>query len=77
MKDSSQILAQIDSRKNSKSVFVLRDTGFQGSGSTVDVRLNGLSIGAIGVDEVAIGTAEDGTNTLWADFTLWGLRGAL
>ena len=75
-KGSSAIFAQIDSRQGMGSVFVLRNTGFVGNTSSVDVRLNGLSIGAIGDNEVAIGTTQAGGNELWADFTSIGLKGS-
>lgn len=76
LKGTSAIFAQIDLRQGTGSVFVLRNTGFLGNTSQVDVRLNGLSIGAIGDDEVAIGTTQPGNNVLWADFTSIGLKGS-
>ena len=76
LKGSSAVFAQIDSRQGTGSVFVLRNTGIVGNTSRVDVRLNGLSIGAIGDDEVAIGTTQAGENVLWADFTSIGLKGS-
>ena len=75
LKDSGTVIQRMNVSSDSRSVFVLRDTGFAGGASSVDVRLNGNSIGTIGVGEVAVGTAIPGQNLLWADFTLYGLKG--
>jgi hypothetical protein len=54
---------------NSKGkVFVLRDTGFSGSGVLMNVTLNGMSLGKIGNGETTVGNTSSGTNYIEARF---------
>lgn len=75
LKDHAAVIEKITQLRDTNSVFVLRDTGYNGSASAVEVRLNDLSFGTIGDREVAVGKARLGENLLWADFTMFGTSG--
>jgi hypothetical protein len=53
---------------NTGKVFVLRDTGFSGSGALMTVTLNGMSLGKIGNGETTLGNVNTGTNYIEASF---------
>jgi hypothetical protein len=55
------------------SVFVLRDTGYSGSGALLNITLNGQQIGKIGNKETAIGRSNSGNNYIEAKFS--GIQG--
>jgi len=55
------------------SVFVLRDTGYSGSGALLNITLNGQPIGKIGNKETAIGRSNSGNNYIEAKFS--GIQG--
>ena len=57
------------SENSEGSVFVLRDTGFVGSGALMTVSLNGKKIGKIGKGESVLGKMSKNNNYLEANFT--------
>jgi hypothetical protein len=68
----SAIMSMIDNSSDG-SVFVLRDTGFSGSGALMSVSLNGRNIGQIGNGETALGASTRGSNYLIVSFS--GIQG--
>ena len=72
IKDQDIIRRAIDDPATT-AVFVLRDTGFQGSAALLDVGLNGTVIGNLGVGETVTYQIEPGLHTLTANFR--GLSG--
>ena len=63
----SAVMSAVDNSGGGK-VFVLRDTGFSGSGALMNVTLNGSGIGRIGNGETTVGTASNGTNYIEVSF---------
>ena len=71
-KEYSSIARAIDD-ESGKKVFVYRDNVFVGSATLMQVRLNGIEIAKLGVEEMVIGNGEIGTNTL--EVEIGGLGG--
>lgn len=62
------IIRQAVNDPSTTSIFVLRDTGFQGSAALLDVGLNGVVIGNLGAGETVTYQVDPGRHTLTANF---------
>ena len=67
IKDSN-IIRQAVNDPSTTAIFVLRDTGYQGSAALLDVGLNGVVIGNLGVGETVTYQVDPGLHTLTANF---------